>query len=488
MSRSPSLPFDLSGIRLQPGQGLARQLYQALRVRILDGRLASGTRLPASRELAALLGISRNTVTRALDQLYAEGYVAGRVGDGTYVAELARSRPTPSPAVTPAASSPALQRLHTHHLPLPPSGAPRAFRIGVPAFDLFPFETWARLQARFWRKPALARLGYGDPAGDLQLRELIAAYLRSSRGLTCETQQILITCGSQQAISLCAQLLIQPGERVAIENPGYRAAGHAFAVAGAQLCGVAVDHDGLDVDALQRLHDCRLAYVTPAHQYPTGVTLSLPRRLALLAWAKRVNGWIIEDDYDGEYRYSGTPLAPLTALDGQQRVIYIGTFGKLAFPALRLGYLVLPPALAEPFARRQALEIRHSEVGTQAVMAEFVAAGHFQRHVRRMRQAARSRRDALIEAWPQAIPGCSPLPAVEAGLHLSIRVESLARERELIGAARAAGIEMTPLSDYWLPDSETAEEARAGLVLGFAAVPEAQIIEAVQTLRRAWKL
>ncbi|MDH1339330.1 PLP-dependent aminotransferase family protein [Ectopseudomonas oleovorans] len=488
MSRSPSLPFDLSGIRLQPGQGLARQLYQALRVRILDGRLASGTRLPASRELAALLGISRNTVTRALDQLYAEGYVAGRVGDGTYVAELARSRPTPSPAVTPAASSPALQRLHTHHLPLPPSGAPRAFRIGVPAFDLFPFETWARLQARFWRKPALARLGYGDPAGDLQLRELIAAYLRSSRGLTCETQQILITCGSQQAISLCAQLLIQPGERVAIENPGYRAAGHAFAVAGAQLCGVAVDHDGLDVDALQRLHDCRLAYVTPAHQYPTGVTLSLPRRLALLAWAKRVNGWIIEDDYDGEYRYSGTPLAPLAALDGQQRVIYIGTFGKLAFPALRLGYLVLPPALAEPFARRQALEIRHSEVGTQAVMAEFVAAGHFQRHVRRMRQAARSRRDALIEAWPQAIPGCSPLPAVEAGLHLSIRVESLARERELIGAARAAGIEMTPLSDYWLPDSETAEEARAGLVLGFAAVPEAQIIEAVQTLRRAWKL
>ncbi|AXO59959.1 PLP-dependent aminotransferase family protein [Pseudomonas sp. phDV1] len=488
MSRSPSLPFDLSGIRLQPGQGLARQLYQALRVRILDGRLASGTRLPASRELAALLGISRNTVTRALDQLYAEGYVAGRVGDGTYVAELARSRPTPSPAVTPAASSPALQRLHTHHLPLPPSGAPRAFRIGVPAFDLFPFETWARLQARFWRKPALARLGYGDPAGDLQLRELIAAYLRSSRGLTCETQQILITCGSQQAISLCAQLLIQPGDRVAIENPGYRAAGHAFAVAGAQLCGVAVDHDGLDVDALQRLHDCRLAYVTPAHQYPTGVTLSLPRRLALLAWAKRVNGWIIEDDYDGEYRYSGTPLAPLAALDGQQRVIYIGTFGKLAFPALRLGYLVLPPALAEPFARRQALEIRHSEVGTQAVMAEFVAAGHFQRHVRRMRQAARSRRDALIEAWPQAIPGCSPLPAVEAGLHLSIRVESLARERELIGAARAAGIEMTPLSDYWLPDSETAEEARAGLVLGFAAVPEAQIIEAVQTLRRAWKL
>ena len=272
MKRSPALPFDLSGIHLQPGQGLARQLYQALRERILDGRLASGTRLPASRELAALLGISRNTVTRALDQLYAEGYVAGRVGDGTYVAELTRRRPAPVAAVAPAAASPAMQLLHNHHLAMPAAGAPRAFRIGVPAFDLFPFETWSRLQARFWRKPALARLGYGDPAGDLQLRELIAAYLRNSRGLTCEAQQVLITCGSQQAISLCAQLLIQPGDRVAIENPGYRAAGHAFAVAGAQLCGVAVDGDGLDVAALQRLNDCRLAYVTPAHQYPTGVT------------------------------------------------------------------------------------------------------------------------------------------------------------------------------------------------------------------------
>ena len=488
MQRSPALPFDLSGIHLQPGQGLARQLYQALRERILDGRLAGGTRLPASRELAALLGISRNTVTRALDQLYAEGYVNGRVGDGTYVAALTRHRRAPVAAVTPAAASPAMQLLHNHHLAMPAAGAPRAFRIGVPAFDLFPFETWSHLQARFWRKPSLARLGYGDPAGDMQLRELIAAYLRNSRGLSCEAQQVLITCGSQQAISLCAQLLIQPGERVAIENPGYRAAGHAFAMAGAQLCGVAVDGDGLDVDALQRLNDCRLAYVTPAHQYPTGVTLSLPRRLALLEWAKRVNGWIIEDDYDGEYRYSGTPLAPLAALDDQQRVIYIGTFGKLAFPALRLGYLVLPPALAESFARRQALDIRHSEVGTQAVMAEFIAAGHFQRHVRRMRQAARSRRDALIEAWPQAITGCSPLPKVEAGLHLSIRVESLARERELIGAARAAGIEMNPLSEYWLPGSDTAEDARAGLVLGFASVPEAQIVEAVQTLRRAWKL
>lgn len=488
MSVIPPLPVDLSGIRLDPDQGLARQLYQALRERILDGRLAGSTRLPASRDLAALLGISRNTVTRAFDQLYAEGYVEGRVGDGTYVADLASERPAPQPLASGPAPSVALQRLQQHHLPLPVTGAPRAFRIGVPAFDLFPFETWARLQARFWRKPSAARLGYGDPAGDPALRELVAAYLRSSRGLNCDPAQIVITCGAQQAISLCAQLLVQPGERVAIENPGYRAAGHAFAVAGAELCGVPVDGDGLDTAALAAVEDCRLAYVTPSHQYPTGVTLSLARRLELLEWAEQRDGWIIEDDYDGEYRYSGTPLTPLAALDRQGRVLYVGTFCKIAFPALRLGYLVLPPPLAEAFARRRAVDMRHSEVGTQAVMAEFIAAGHFQRHVRRMRQAARARLEALVRDWPEAIPGCSPLPRVEAGLHLCIRVDNLARERELLAAARAAGVEMNGLSDYWLEHSAEPVDERAGLVLGFAAVPEVQIAEAIGVLRRAWAL
>ncbi|QMV63595.1 PLP-dependent aminotransferase family protein [Pseudomonas berkeleyensis] len=488
MSTTPPLPVDLSGIRLGPSGGLARQLYQALRERILDGRLAGNTRLPASRDLATLLGVSRNTVTRAFDQLYAEGYIEGRVGDGTYVADLALARPQTAPVSTTTVQGVAQQRLRQHHLPAPVSGAPRAFRIGVPAFDLFPFETWARLQARFWRRPSPARLGYGDPAGERVLRELIAAYLRSSRGLSCDPQQIVITCGAQQAISLCAQLLVQPGDRVAVENPGYRAAAHAFALAGASLCGVPVDGDGMDTTRLASLEDCRLVYVTPSHQYPTGVTLSLARRLELLEWAERQGGWIVEDDYDGEYRYSGTPLAPLAALDRQQRVIYVGTFGKLAFPALRLGYLVLPATLAEPFAQRRAVDMRHSEIGTQAVMAEFIAAGHFQRHVRRMRQAARQRRDTLLREWPQAIAGCAPLPAVEAGLHLCIRVDSLARERELITAARGAGVEMNGLSDYWLEDSEESQDSRAGLVLGFAAVPETQIVEAVQTLRRAWRL
>ena len=486
MARPVPLPVDLYGIRLDPARGLARQLYQALRERILDGRLPGGTRLPASRDLAGLLGISRNTVTRAFDQLYAEGYVQGRVGAGTYVAELAAVvRPAPPSGAAPGAS-PALQRLVTHHLNPPLEGAPRAFRVGVPAFDLFPFETWARLSARFWRKPSPARLGYGDPAGDWQLRELIAAYLRNSRGLHCDPAQIVVTCGAQQAISLCAQLLVQPGDRVAIENPGYRAAGHAFAVAGARLQGIAVDGEGLDTAALAHAGDCRLAYVTPSHQYPTGVVLSLARRLELLDWAEGHDGWIVEDDYDGEYRYSGTPLAPLAALDRQGRVLYVGTFCKIAFPALRLGYLVLPPALVEPFARRRALDMRHSEIGTQAVMAEFIAAGHFQRHIRRMRTAARSRRDALLAGWPRSVPGCSPLPQVEAGLHLCVRVDSLARERELVAAAAEVGVEVGALSDYWLADSPGPADSRAGLVLGFAAVPEAQIAAALRALRRAW--
>jgi len=501
-----SLSFNPAGIELDRRQGLSRQLYQALRLRVLDGRLASGTRLPASRDLAAALGVSRNSVVRAYDQLFAEGFIEGRVGDGTYVAQLPQ---TALPAKTPGKKKPAalstnwldlpvvpsakatrsaaLGRVEKNHLALPPSGPPRAFRVGIPAFDLFPFEVWAKLNAAFWRKPDLLQLCYGDPAGDERLRGLIAAYLRSSRGMQCTAEQIVITSGAQQGISLCAQLLVEPGDGVAIENPGYRAAGHAFAVAGAQLHGVAVDSEGIDCAELAGLSDCRLAYVTPSHQYPTGVVMSLARRLELLAWAERNQGWIVEDDYDGEYRYSGAPLAPLAALDRQGRVLYVGTFGKVAFPALRLGYLVLPPGLVQAFSQRRAVDVRHSEVSTQAVMAEFMAAGHFQRHIRRMRRAALSRRNTLLAGWPQGIPGVGSLPSVAAGLHLTVAVDSQARERELVEQACSVDIEINALSSYWLPDSSTPPDLRAGLVLGFAAVPEAAISAALGRLEKVWR-
>jgi GntR family transcriptional regulator/MocR family aminotransferase len=305
--------------------------------------------------------------------------------------------------------------------------------------------------------------------------------------MQCTAEQIVITSGAQQGISLCAQLLVEPGDTVAIENPGYRAAGHAFAIAGAKLHGVAVDAEGIDCTVLNGLNDCRLAYVTPSHQYPIGVVMSLARRLELLAWAERSGGWIIEDDYDGEYRYSGAPLAPLAALDRSGRVLYVGTFGKVAFPALRLGYLVLPEGLVDAFARRRAVDVRHSEVSTQAVMAEFMAAGHFQRHIRRMRRAALSRRNALLAGWPADVPGVGNLPSITAGLHLTVRVDGLAREGELLAQASAVDVEVNGLSSYWLPNSSTPPDQRAGLVLGFAAVPEAAIADALGRLRKAWQ-
>ena len=508
MSERPfTLPFDPTGIVLDRRQGLSRQLYQALRMRVLDGRLSSGTRLPASRDMAAALSLSRNSVVRAYDQLYAEGFIESRVGDGTYVSQLPKlstkistglplgfstGLSTKTADTTVDSSSKVIHngpfnRLESHHLPPPKSGPPRAFRVGLPAFDLFPFDVWAKLQAGFWRNPERATLGYGDPAGEPQLRELIATYLRRSRGLSCTAEQIVITSGAQQAISLCAQLLLEPGEVVAVENPGYRAAGNAFALTGARVQGVAVDDEGLDCTELNAVEHCRLSYVTPSHQYPTGVTMSLARRLQLLAWAERKDGWIIEDDYDGEYRYSGDPLAPLAALDRSGRVLYVGTFGKIAFPALRLGYLVLPRQLVQAFSRCRALAVRHSEVGTQAVMAQFMAQGHFQRHIRRMRRAALNRRNTLKAGWPTDVAGVGPMPEVAAGLHVKVDVDSYAREQELIARAEAVGVELNALSDYWLPDSAVPVDKRAGLVLGFAAVDEGATADALARLRRAWR-
>lgn len=509
------LPFDPCGLEFIKGQGLVRQLYEQLRERVLDGRLSGGVRLPASRDLAMVLGLSRNTVMRAYEQLTVEGFTEARVGDGTYVTVTPRAQrnsplPLRSSTELSTGNPPGLStglstettgfvssnvpvaagyaRALADGLAMPKKGPPRAFQVGIPAFDLFPFDVWGKLYSAFWRNPDLSAFSYQDPAGEEALRDRVAAYLRSSRGLSCNADQIVITCGAQQGISLCAQLLLEPGDYAAVENPGYRAAGHALASAGARLVGIDVDDEGLTVEALNQAPPCKVVYVTPAHQYPTGVTMTLARRLQLLEWARRTGGWIIEDDYDGEYRYSGAPLAPLAALDPDGRVIYVGTFGKVAFPALRLGYLVLPPGLAPAFARRRAVDIRHSEVASQWVMTLFIVRGHFQRHIRRMRKAALGRRNALLGAWPLSVPGCGPMPAVSAGLHVKVDVSTAEREAELVQLAADAGVDIQPLSSYWLPSSDAPVDKRAGLVLGFAGIDEHAIRAAVSRLKTAWRL
>lgn len=481
-------PFDLTGLHLVPGKGLAVQLYQSLRDRILKGQIDRQVKLPTTRELALALSISRTTVVRAYDQLYAEGYISARVGDGTYV-----SAPASDIARTPAAGgidiAPRLselgQRMALPAKVLPPPGKPRTFRIGVPALDLFPGDVWVRLQADFWRRGTENRIGYSDPAGDPQLREMLAGYLRNSRGLVCDPDQIIITAGTQQALFMCAQLLLNPGDTAAMENPGYPRAASALTLNGGKLVGIGVDAEGIITQELHAHPDVRLAYVTPSHQYPSGVTLSLARRLDLLAWAEANQSYILEDDYDGEYRYSGTPLALLASLDRSGRVLHMGTFSKIAFPGLRLGYIVAPPALATPLINLRMQYDRHSSVPEQAVMAEFMAQGHFQRHVRRMRRASRARRDAMVDGWQRHQPGGISLPQINAGLHCSVRVPTIRQQDDMINRAAEAGIEIDGLTRFWLPGSARLHEA--GLVMGFGGADEAAITAAIKTLAKIWR-
>lgn len=485
----PILGLDPAGMRLEPGgPGLARQIHAQLKARILQGGLPAALRLPTTRELAEALQVSRNTVVRAYEQLQAEGYLEARVGDGSYVAAL---RAEPAPPRAAAARAPALpatplwQRLQHEFEPARvTAGPPRAFRHGVPALDLFPQAVWARLQARFWRRADCQPLGYSDPAGLPRLREVIAAYLSHARGLACSAEQVIVTSGSQQAIAMAALALLGPGERAAIESPGYRAAVAALGLAGGQVLRVPIDAQGLRVAALEALGPCRLLHLTPSHQYPCGVVMSAQRRLELLAWARRHQAWLLEDDYDGEYRYAGVPLAPLASLDAAGRTLYVGTFSKLLFPGLRLGYLVAPPALVGPLARlRWALD-RHASVADQAVLADFIEQGEFLRHVRRVRRAAEQRRDALLSAWQRGFGSALPLTPPQAGLHALLPLADATEEQRLAAAGEAAGIELGRLRQVGqvLPAS-----ARAGLLLGFAAVTPVQIETAVKTLVRVWR-
>ncbi|CAH0206647.1 HTH-type transcriptional regulatory protein GabR [Massilia sp. Bi118] len=471
---------------------LFRQLYLQLKEAILAGGIAPSARLPATRELGRLLGVSRQTVLAAYEQLMAEGYLEGAVGKGTFVSAslpaAAKAKTSDAEAAPPLvrplsargeAMAAAMARVRHHEGPL------RTFRISMPGLDLFPFEIWRKLEARHWRRRQVP-LGYGGPAGHAPLRELLCAYLRASRGVHCVPEQIVITTGSQQALYLLAQLLLAPGEGVWLESPGYQGALAPFAVAGARICPVPVDAEGMMVAyAAQRYPDARLVFATPSHQLPLGVTMSLARRLELLRWAQAKRAWIVEDDYDSEYRYTGPPLASLQSLDRSGCVIYVGTLSKVLFPGLRLGYIVAPPALAEPLARAKAVVDRHSPIVPQAVLADFIQEGHFARHIRRTRDAYGERRIVMLEAIQARMQGALACGPSDAGLDLCVGVTNGMREAEAAARAGAEGVDVRPLSYYTNPAAGPDCAVPPGLLLGFSAFTPAQIRAGIGRLEQA---
>lgn len=470
---------------------LFRQLYAHVKDAILDGSLGASVRLPATRGLCGQLGVSRQTVQAAYEQLMAEGYLDGAVGKGTFV-----SAALPPAAMAPSGAAHATQPLR----PLSSRGAALAagmarvrhhdgplcaFRVSMPGLDLFPFATWRKLEAHHWRH-STARLGYSDDgAGFLPLRELLCAYLKASRGVRCSPAQIVITAGSQQALYLLAQLLLAPGDAVWVESPGYQGAVAPFAVAGARVCPVPVDAEGMDVAcAAAQYPDAKLVFATPSHQLPLGTTMSLRRRLALLRWAERQRAWIVEDDYDSEYRYTGPPLASLQSLDRSDCVLYVGTLSKVMFPGLRLGYVVAPPELAAALARAKAVVDRHSPVVAQAALADFISQGHFARHIRRTREAYGERREALLDALQARLAGRLRCGPSDAGLDLCVHFTGGDDEDAVAQRAREAGIDLRTLGYYANPDAGAACAVDPGLLLGFSAFRPDEIRAGVRTLEQ----
>jgi GntR family transcriptional regulator/MocR family aminotransferase len=480
---------------LDPAQAtpLFRQLYDGLRRRILDGTLTPGSRLPATRGLAGELGISRNTVLSAYEQLLAEGYLEGKVGSGTYVPRSlpdppVQGRPTassarPCPAPRPTLSQRGAALARASALAPPSAGCP-PFQTGIPALDAFPFGTWNRLVARHHRRPPRDLLCYGHPAGHALLRRAVAEHLGPARAVHCDPEQVLVVTGAQQAFDLIGRVLLDPGETAWVEDPGYprlRAALHGAAV---QPVPVPVDRDGLVVDAgLARDPRARLAYVTPSHQYPLGVTMSLARRLALLEWARAANAWVVEDDYDSEFRYAGRPLAALQGLDRDGRVIYLGTFSKTLFPALRLGYLVVPPHCVDAFVAARTVLDRQTATLIQAVVADFLAEGHFVRHIRRMRTLYRERQEVLLRAAQRELGGLLEICPCDTGLHVVGWLGEGRHDQEASRAAARAGVEAEPLSNFCVGRGQ-----RDGLLLGYAGWDARQIRDAVRRLGSALRV
>lgn len=451
---------------------LHRALYDALRAAILDGRLRSGMRLPSSRALGEELGIARGTVVAVYDQLAGEGYVTSRHGSGTVVAAdlpdrwfhaapldvspISDRRPH-GPLHTPL-GSPFASRVRP---------APRPFRAHVPAVDEFPMATWTKLVARHARDETHF-LDDGDTAGYRPLRRVLSDYLRTARGVRCTEENVVIASGAQPLLANIARVILERGSVVAVEDPGYDGARAIFRELGAKIAPVPVDACGLQVSRLPR---ARLVYVTPGHQAPLGVTMSAERRLALLAWAARHDAYVLEDDYDGEYRYEGRPVAALQSLDRAGAVIHIGTFSKTMLPSLRLGYAVLPDALVEPYLTTTALFERFTPTLFQAALADFLEAGHFERHLRRMRLLYAERRAALA----LALDGFEIIGA-NAGIDLALHLSK--SDRAVTARLAALRVEAAPLS------TSTIAAKTNGLVLGFAAFSPARLRRAAEVLKR----
>lgn len=491
------LPQPIASLRLDPAASIPmfRQLYDAIKQCILAGKIDPGTQLPPTRMLSQQFGISRQTVLNAYSLLMAEGYLSGTVGKGTFVsADL----PISARKKTPGLSAPKMLRplstrgqryvgpqtqLNIHE------GMPKAFRIGMPGLDVFPFDVWSRLEARRWRRTRY-ELGYAAPTGYPPLREALAAYLRVSRGVQCVPEQIVITSGSQQALFLIATLLLNPHDAAWVEEPGYRGINASLRAAEARVCPTRVDEEGLCVaEAAARYPDAKLVYVTPSHQLPLGVTMSLQRRLELLAWAKEKKAWVVEDDYDSEYRYTGPPLASLQSLDTAGCVIYVGTLSKVLFPALRLGYLVLPPSLVDAFEQARAILDRHTAVVPQMVLADFIMEGHFGRHIKRTREVYAERRAALLDEIASQLPDEFELGPTDAGLHFLVRFQRKRNDELVARSARKRGIELRALSQFYNAQNIDSRDLRpvSGLLLGFASVPSQESRLGIRILREVLK-
>jgi GntR family transcriptional regulator / MocR family aminotransferase len=453
------------------GVPLYRQIYDGLRRAILERRLHPGQRVPSTRALAAELGVSRLPVLEAYEQLLHEAYLDGRAGSGTYVGASLPDDLLVAPGRAPPRPRPAPRPVD--------HGGMRPFRTSMPALDQFPRLMWARLVARHAHAMSPSEMGYGDPAGEVTLRLAIAEHLRAARAVRCETDQILIASGSQAGLRLAAAALLAPGDRVALEEPGYPGARAALAAHGARLVPVPVDDEGLRVDKLRARGRARVraVHVTPSHQYPLGTSMTAARRLGLLEWAARHEGWILEDDYDSEYRYVSRPIGSLQGMDAHDRVIYLGTFSKVLFPALRIGYLVVPLALMPRFIEaRRALDLC-SPTLYQLVLAELVRGGQFARHLRRMRGVYQRRRDALLTGLARHCAGRLEVHNADAGLHVAAFLPDHIGESGVIAGLTARGLTALGLSPCY-----AGKALRPGLLLGFGGSTERRLLDATRVL------